>query len=562
MAVKKNTKNSQPRLRFNVRHALTDIYVILMFTFFPLFLSNYYAAARRDKFWSFLIITGVIGISVGIISLVNLFTINSTFSKKLNSYRDPFKVNKTDIGFFAFTGFALVSMLTSSDISHSFIGLTSGVSNGRNMGFLTILMLLTAYMMISRFYFNKKAVYYCIFAGITIVSLLAVVNYYYIDPLGIFDVYKNSSSYDTVVNDFTSTIGNKNYLSALICVSLPFSFGMAIATEDKIMRIISYISTGLQFMGLIVATSDGGFLGVFAALAVMAVVVSRNRKHLMRFCLGIAVMMFSSKILWLFDLVLPQIAKILQMLNPKFNHFNGNSKGYTSFSKFFISSNYVYIIFIVFAAIAFFLYYTHNRSESEELPKFVFFGVLGLVCIAVLGFIALIVYFTFIDKETKLTGMLRFFRFNIYWGTHRGYFWIRAFKIFKDMPLWQKLIGAGPESFYELFTPYFSELSKLFHESSSNSAHNVYINYLLTHGILGLSAYLLLVGSAICSSIKRAQHNPLSLVCAFVIVAYAVQDFVNIANPVNVPWFIIFIALNESTHLRANSTLELTEHNF
>lgn len=545
MAVKKNTKNSQPRLRFNVRHALADIYVILMFTFFPLFLSNFYAAARRDKFWSFLIITGVIGIAVGIISLVNYFTKNSAYNVKLNSYRDPFKVNQTDISFFAFTGFALISMLTSSDIKHSFIGLTSGVSNGRNMGFLTILMLLTAYMIISRFYFNKKIVFYCIFAGISIVSLLAIINYYYMDPLGIFEAYKNSSSYDTVINDFTSTIGNKNYLSALICVALPFSFGMAIATEDKVMRIISYISTGLQFIGLIVATSDGGFLGVFAALAVMAVVVSRSRKKLMRFAFGFAVMMLSAKVLWLFDLIM-----------------KGKSKGYSSFSKFFISSNYVYIIFIVFAAIAFFLYYTSNRTESDELPGFVFFGILGLVCIAVLGFFALIIYFTFIDKETVLTGILRFFRFDIYWGTHRGYFWIRSFEIFGDMPLWQKLIGAGPESFYELFRPYFSELSKLFNEGTSNAAHNVYINYLLTHGILGLSAYLAFIGSAIYSSVKKAKDNPLSLICAFVIVAYAVQDIVNIANPVNVPWFIIFIALNESTNLRANSTLELREKIF
>lgn len=261
MATKKNTKTSQPRLRFTVRHALTDIYVILLFTFFPLFLSNFYAAARRDKFWSFMIITGVLGLAVGIISLASLFTKNSEYNRKLNTYCDPFKLSITDIGFFAFTGFALISMLASGRVAHCFMGLSGGASNGRNMGFITIFLLLVAYMMISRFYFSKKIVYYCIFGGITILSFLAIVNYYYMDPLGLFKAYEGSSNYDTVINDFTSTIGNKNYLSAIICVSLPFSFGMFIATEDKIMRIVALISTGLQFMGLIVATSDGGFLG-------------------------------------------------------------------------------------------------------------------------------------------------------------------------------------------------------------------------------------------------------------------------------------------------------------
>lgn len=547
MAVKKNQKTSQPRLRFTVRHALTNIYIVLLFTFFPLFLSNYYAAARRDKFWSFLIITGVIGIAVGIISLVRLFTKDNNYNRKLNTYTDPFRLSLTDIGFFAFAGVSLISMLASGRIGHCFIGLSDGASNGRNVGFLTILMLLTAYMMISRFYYNKKMVYYCIFGGITIVSVLAIINYYYIDPLGLFKAYEGSSRYDTVVNDFTSTIGNKNYLSALICVSLPFSFGMAIATEDKIMRIISYISTAIQFMGLIVATSDGGFLGCFAAFAVMAIVVSRSRKRLMRYCAGIAAMMLGAKVLWLFDLLM-----------------KGNSKGYTSFSDFFLNSEYVFVIFAVFAGIAAFLFFTSkNTSETpDELPKFIFFGILSLVCLAVAGFAALMVYFTFIDKYTTLTGTLRFFRFNEYWGTHRGYFWIKSFELYKDMNIWQKLFGAGPECFYYVFQPYFSEMSELFNEGSTNSAHNVYINYLITQGLVGLSAYLLFVGSAIVSSIKNSKVNPLSLVCAFVIIAYAVQDIVNIANPVNVPWFIIFIALNEATKLRANTTSELAEHNF
>ncbi|MBQ8001548.1 MAG: O-antigen ligase family protein [Ruminococcus sp.] len=548
MAVKKTAKSNQPRLRFTVRHALTDIYVVMLFTFFPLFLSNYYAAARRDKFWSFLIITAVIGVAVGIISLVNLFTRNSEYNRKLNTHRDPFSLSLTDIGFFAFAGVTLISTLASGRIGHCLMGLSGNVSNGRNMGLITILLLLGAYMMISRFFFDKKVVYYCIFGGITIVSVLAILNYYYIDPLGMFEAYKGSSSYDTVINDFTSTIGNKNYLSALICVALPFSFGMAIATEDKIMRIVAYVSTALQFMGLIVATSDGGFLGCFAAFAVMAVVVSRSRKKLMRYCAGIAVMMLGAKVLWLFDLIM-----------------KGNSKGYSSFSEFFISNNAVFVILVIFAIFAGILFYDSKRKNedaTDELSKIVFYTILAVVCLAAVGFAGLMIYFTFIDKETALTGMLRFFRFNEYWGTHRGYFWINSFEVYSNMNFWQKLFGAGPETFYYMFQPYFSEMSELFNEGSTNAAHNVYINYLITQGIFGLAAYLMFIGSAVVSSIKNSKLNPLSLVCAFVILAYAVQDIVNIANPVNVPWFIIFIAVNESTRLRANSTYELTSNGF
>lgn len=269
MAQKKSVKNQEPKLRITVRHALTNIYTVLLFTAFPLFLSNYYSAARRDKFWFFLVLTLVIGAAVGIISIVDFAARGNEYNKKLNTYRDPFKVSVTDIAFFSFAGVSIISTLTCGRIAHCFVGLSGSESNGRNMGLVTILMLLVCYMVISRFFYYQKLVFYCMFAGIAIVSLLAMLNYYYMDPLGLFDVYKGSSSYDTVINDFTSTIGNKNYLSALICVALPFSVGAALACEDKIMRIVAYVSTGIQFIGLLVATSDGGFLGCLQRLQLL-----------------------------------------------------------------------------------------------------------------------------------------------------------------------------------------------------------------------------------------------------------------------------------------------------
>ena len=384
--------------------------------------------------------------------------------------------------------------------------------------------------------------FYAIFLGITVVSFVAIVNYYYWDILNIFSHYKSNKN---VQQNFTSTIGNKNYLSALICVALPFSVGMAISSKDLAMRIVAYVSTGIQFMGLLVATSDGGFLGCFAAIAAILVISSRELKKLMRFFLCLAIMMFSSKILWLAEIITK----------------NG-SKGYTSFSDFFVNNHIVFAIGAVSLAVFAGLYLLGRMRSGFEIPKYVFYICLGLVCLAVLVFAALFVYYTFIDTKSKLTGMKRFFRFDERWGTHRGYFWIKSFEVFGEMSFAEKLIGAGPETFYFKFIPYFSEMNKLFAESSTNSAHNVYVNYLITHGILGLGAYLALIGSALYNAFRRAKENPLSFVCAGVILAYAVQDIVNIANPVNTPWLIAFIALSEATALRANSPHELAENRF
>lgn len=550
----KKTKSNEPKLRFTVNHALTSIYVMLIFTMFPLFLSNYYYAVRRDKFALFVVLTSIAGVAVGAVALATFLGRNNEYNKKLNTYRDPFKLSLTDIGVFAFAIVSVISTLASDSISHSFMGLTSYQTinqygqevtknyGGRNMGLLMILMLVICYLVISRFFFNRKFIFYTIFVGITIVVMLAILNFHRIDPLGLFAEHANDN---TVQENFISTIGNKNYLSALVCVSLMFSLGMAMATKDMIMRIVAFVSTGIQFMGLLVATSDGGFLGFFAAMAVLLVIASRDHKKLMWYFLGLAIMILSGRFLAL---------------------FKSSSKGYSSFSAFFMEN--VFVIAILFISLGIFaaLYLLGRKKENFALPAYLFYVVLGIIGVVVAVIVALFIKYSILDTTSAIEkdSFLKFFRYNDYWGTHRGFFWNRSFKVFGDMSLFEQLFGAGPETYYFKFEPLFSELSDFTagNEGTVNAAHNVYINYLITHGIVGLAAYLTFVGAAIVSCFKRAKDNPLALVCLGVIVAYATQDIVNIANPVNTAWFFAFIGLSEAALLRANSTGQLAENNF
>ncbi len=535
MAKPKNQKETAPKLRFTVRHALADIYVILMFTLFPLFLSNQYASARRDKFWSFLIITCIAGLSVGILSIVDYFTKDNTYSKKLNTYRDPFKLNLTDIAFLAFVGVSLISTLTSGRIQHCLMGLSVG-SSGRNMGLITILMLFICYLVISRFFYFKKYVFYAIFLGVTIVTLLAILNYYYIDPIGLFKGYDAKT-----VENFSTTLGNKNYLSAFICVALPFSVGVSMTTKDKIMLIVSNISIAIQFMGLLVATSDGGFLGITVMILVLAVAVARKPQLLSKFFISVSLMLAGAVLLRLFDLIMGE-----------------KSKGYSSFSSLFMSLPVSLTLLLVFLVLGMLFAFIAKKRNNEYFPKYITYIVLGAVLLGILGFFALVIYFSLIDTATPLSGPLRFLRFNENWGTHRGYYWIKSLEIWLyDFNIWQKLFGTGPDTFYFAFEPYFSELVNRFNEGSTNAAHNVYLNYLITQGAFGLLSYLALIGSSIYMSLKQLKTNPLALVALLVVVTYATQDIVNIANPINTPLFFVFIALGISTLLKANSESQL-----
>lgn len=534
MAKRNNSAVKGPKLKFTVNHALTTIYTALMFMVFPLFLTNYYQSARRDKFWFFVVVTFAIGLPVLIITLIN------QDNKKV--YKDPFKLNLTDIGVLAFLGVNIISLVGAIVNAEETAGVFSALflgSYGRNMGVLMILTVAACYFIVSRNFYYTKYIMYIMFFGMTVMSFVAVLNYYYIDVLGIFSKYSGNAD---VTANFTSTIGNKNYLSAMITVALPFSVGLAVTSEDKNLRIVSYISTALQFMGLLVATSDGGFLGCFAAFAAMLLLFSKNIKRLARFFFCLSIMMASAKLLWLFDIAM-----------------QSNSKGYTSFSEIFIYSNWVFPLILLLFGIATCLELFKDSIKFDT--QYIFFGVLALIILGVAAIVGCFVYFTLINTDATLGSFTKFFRFNEKWGTHRGFFWIKSFDVIKEFNPWQIIFGSGPDTYYNVFKPFFGELNK-YGDSSTNAAHNVYINYLVTIGAAGLLSYLLFIGSAIVNGVKYAKENPLALMCVGVIIAYAVQDIVNIANPVNTPWFIMFIALSESTRLRANSTERLIAEKF
>ena len=83
-------------------------------------------------------------------------------------------------------------------------------------------------------------------------------------------------------------------------------------------------------------------------------------------------------------------------------------------------------------------------------------------------------------------------------------------------------------------------------DSSTNCAHNEYINYLVTTGILGLASYLSILFGALKGAIKSAAKNPLAIIFAVSVISYAVQATVNLAQPITTPLFIIFVSLCEA----------------
>lgn len=279
-------------------------------------------------------------------------------------------------------------------------------------------------------------------------------------------------------------------------------------------------------MALMTADSDSGIVGIAAFLVIYFIWYSRKISNFKRYFLCITVMLASAKLLNIFTLL-------------KFE-----SKGMESFQKMFVYSNISYALILGSAILTAILYFIDFKKPDMVLSKAVPIALGSLVGLCVVGVIGAMIYFSLIDTQTKLGG-LSILRMNDKWGTHRGFMWIRSFEIFGDLPIFKKLFGTGPDTFYYAFAPYFNDL-KQYGDSSTNAAHNEYINYLITIGIAGLGAYLALVGGVIVRAVKKAKENPLAIVFVSAVICYSVQAVVNISQPITTPLFIIFIALTEA----------------
>lgn len=513
-----NNKKLKISNTYQVKNALVNYFLAVMFMAFPLFYTEQYSKIRHDKLYFFLVVgLGLIFIQ-GIILLINIFS-----AENKNIIQEKKWYQQLSISDYAF-GALTLSCIISTAFSKYPIDAISG-TQGRNNGLLLMCVYFGVYIIISRLYIHKN--YLLPLFGITalIVFVLCILNFYYIDPLGMF------SGYDKQVKlDFTSTIGNKNLMASFCCIAVPIFLMLYMHLENSL-KYLYLICAGVGFSALICANSECGFLGLIPTLGIILIYASRDYKKLFGFFSGLAVMLICGKLLMIFDL------------------FTAKNKVFGTIQSFFINNNVLYFSIVFCIGLSVFFFYKINKDTPKALFYVLLIGFISCI-VAVVG---LIIYFTFIDTETKLGAVTSYFRFSEKWGTHRGYMWIKSFEIFADSSIKDKLFGCGPDTFFSAFAPYFTELNARYGDSSTNSAHNELLNYLVTIGLAGVASYLTLAISVIVRAFKNAKNNYLAVVFASAIICYLFQSLVNIAQPITTPLLFIFIALTEAINQKSKS---------
>ncbi len=485
---------------------IAPIGVFALLALYPLILTDKYFNITLTRYLFFMIIS-----SFFFVLCLILKTMTGKSSEKLDKSRFS-ELSAADI---FFTVYVIVSVFSTifSDYGASAI---SGDA-GRRMGLLMIISMYLAYLFISEFYRIKEYEFLFFGAVGAFMGLFGMLQYIGLNPLGLLD---GLSELDSV--RFISFMGNINIYSSFICIVLPLAMYMFCFSEKKKSLFWLFVVFA-TFIGFMTSISDSGYLGLGAALVVLAVLTAKEKKTFCRFFLTVITLLVSGGI---FDLIW---------------RLFGDPEHPSSVPNDIIKNPIVILAGTAVCVIAIIAVSCLNITDKafKYIRRFIVFASVVFVAVCLI----LVLWVTLTDMEIDPNGVAKYFKLSKTWGNGRGFAWSRLLEIYAELPFHKKLIGTGPDTIaYEMVSRHGEEMNELFGFYYDN-AHNELIQYLVTLGLLGMLSYIFLVGFAVKSSLKA--ESTISRAMLLPIVAYFAQSLVNISQPLTTPLFFVFLAFTQ-----------------
>lgn len=563
--------------------SVVGAYVLITLCVFPIFTTDMYFNILVDKYYFYLVSTIGAAAILLVLSAVFAFVDSRENSgenlRRITEGLKPKKLMKSlsvpDICVIVFFLVSGLSTLCSEWVYEAFWG-----NMGRYSGFFLWIWYVVMYFLVTRF-FRFKKIYLDLFliAGLY-VCVWGIQDYFQMDPHGFLE---NVEAVDKDI--FTSTIGNINTYTAWVAIYMAVSSSLFIVEGNGLfagaenvrdmygsssgansekgflsprsrlvlsdIRMIFYlISTCIFFTALIMGQSDNSVLSITALLCFLPFLAWKNRDGFIRYIIVLAAFAGS---MWFTGAISTKYSDIV--LPPD----NGSMLISMSYRPFWEKICLGLLILaaaliIIMAAISRSggkegkdpsgLYLCHYRNTvNKPLPNIIRYIWLALGIIA-----AGIIIWLFWDANHGghpewYAPYSNIMYFNINWGTHRGHNWSILMRHFSEFPLWKKLIGSGPET-YGIVTRVFDyyEMKDTFGEIY-DSAHNEYLQYLFTTGIIGLVSYLGWLVSGLFNIFTKVKRSPWAKACGFAVIAYGFQAFVNITVPIVVPVFLLMLSM-------------------
>lgn len=318
---------------------------------------------------------------------------------------------------------------------------------------------------------------------------------------------------------YMSTLGNINVFSSYVVMTTAFFMAVLLFTEKRYLKIISGVVVFMGGSSVMAANSDSGFMGI-ALVTYVLFLISIYRERIKQFLQSLLLMAGGYFTIVLLNHLIPQ---------PYFRHMGIAAM-----------LNKIYLpiaALIILGAILFLVYYLSDKHRDvldkwNKNKKMIVIGILATTAVAGILFV--------IIGSVMHLGI---FNFNDEWGSFRGFVWSRAWEIYLDAPVLNKLFGYGNESFGTLMEARFYEESLEITEQIYDNAHCEPLQYLITLGALGLVSYIGLFVSSVIYILRYGRNNEMIYGFFAGILGYFIQSLVSLNQPITTPFYFVMMAL-------------------
>lgn len=486
---------------------IIQIFVFFILSIYPICFTNQYDDLVSAKYIIFM---------VSSLTMVYFCVLNRVYT--CNDIK-PFRIICDFIKSLSITDIAVISYFVFNVISVMFSdykveALTGSCSN--NMGLIFVFVLMLVYFFVSRNKYSRKCVIFSLAVALVIIVAFATIQF-----LG-YDIFNLVATIDDDLQiNYLSTLGNTNIYSSYLSLITPVFMTLAVLSDIRRNRIIYYCLSGIGFVGLFTANSDGGYIAFFIAVLFVLFVAVGHKKRVIRFlvlCLSYCgATMFFYCLKMIFSETIRPLSKLTGCM--------------VSLSNTFLCLS------IVLFLIAILSHASITDNFHKKLRKYARTFILVLM----VSVLAIFVYVNYINPDIEENFFINYFKFSGDWGTGRGYVWSWCVDIFSKGDIVNKLFGHGVGTCgIELLSNYAYDMKYSLGYYFTN-AHNEYLEILLNTGITGLVSYILVILTTITKNFKHKDY--FGIVFSAGIAAYCGQSFFIVMQPVVIPILFVFIGL-------------------
>ena len=483
--------------------SLAEKSLMLLLTVMPLIVTNGYFNITITK----MVFFSVLSIATFIVCYIRMS------KNQIGIYGQ--EISKPDIAMGIFVAGAFVSTLFSEYKIEAILG-----NRGRFMGIIYVLAVFCAYIFITKFTVFRRKTVLAFLVSFTIVCVIAIIQYVGFD---IFYLLRRVMV-NTRVN-YISTLGNINVFSSFLCLGLPIVLYLFCFHRKGKERLFYYAVSVLGFYSMIIADTDSGYLGIGGAFIVLGILSAKMKNSLSRLFVLIATLILTVKAAVLISEVLPAPARELSDIAVHIGESDA----------FLYMAGVLLLVSLGLKLL--------NTQIKHSTPMKIVFTAVPVLCVIAFG--GALVWFSFYDRKTDLGVFNNYLRFSDVWGSERGHVWRITIEAFSDMPFIKKIIGSGPDTLLPLLMK-AHEQQMLETGSLTDNAHNEYLQYLTTHGVIGLVSYLALIFFSLKKCFYKSPHDFYRRSLAVAVCAYCAQAFFNISQPITTPMFFALLFMTFS----------------